>query len=90
MHPGSFGGDNSVDNRSENSYSGELRSPKRPSFSLNKGSTLHLDHQNITEDDDLTMTTAVELLDRIGDQLLELGYLKEAAENASMAVSIPF
>lgn len=87
MYPGSFGGENSVDNRSEKSFSGELKSPKRPSLSLTKVPTLHLDHQNATEDDDLTMTTAVELLDRIGNQLLELGYLKEAAENASTAVS---
>jgi len=87
MHPGSFGGENSVDNRSDKSFS-ELRSPKRPSLSLIKTPTIHFDHLIETEDDDLTMTAAVELLDRIGNQLLELGYLKEAAENASMAVSI--
>jgi hypothetical protein len=90
MFPRSVGGENSVDNRSEKSFSGELRSPNMPSLSLTKTPTIHLDHQNETEDDALTMTTAVELLDRIENQLFELGYLKEAAENASTAVSAHF
>ena len=85
INPARGGGENSIDNRSEHSLSGSRR-PLRPSLSFKNAPAIQFDHESDSEDYDLTMTCAVELLDRIENQLLELSYLKEAAENASLAV----
>lgn len=65
----------------------------RPSFATGFSSptigTLDIEHTN-SEDFDWTMLCASDLLESIGNQLLELGYLKEAAENTSAAVSFVF
>ncbi|TVY93931.1 hypothetical protein LAWI1_G000709, partial [Lachnellula willkommii] len=79
------GGENSIDNRSEHSLPGNRR-PARPSLSFRNAPAIQFDHESETEDYDLTMTCAVELLESTENQLLELSYLKEAAENASLAL----
>jgi hypothetical protein len=42
----------------------------------------------VSEDYEWTMSSANELVERIESQLQELKYLKDAAENASLAVSV--
>ncbi|TVY38013.1 hypothetical protein LSUB1_G005115, partial [Lachnellula subtilissima] len=76
ISPARGAGENSIDNRSEHSLPGNRR-PPRPSLSLRNAPAIQFDHESESEDYDLTMTCAVELLDRIENQLLELSYLKE-------------
>ena len=84
-------GDSSIRNRSDISLS-ELRG-KRPSITIDHhhrpslSSPIEPPESAGSEDFDWTMSCAADLLDSIGAQLLELGYLKEAAENTSAAVS---
>lgn len=86
IHPISGGGEHSIDNRSENSLPGSRRHIQ-PSLSFGNLPAIQFEHDSDSEDYDLTITSAMELLDRIDNQLSELSYLKEAAENASLAVS---
>jgi len=75
---------NILRNRSEASLP-DLKG-KRPSVAFDHRASVPTEPTD-SEDFDWTMLRAMELLDSIGDQLLELSYLKEAAENTSAAVS---
>jgi hypothetical protein len=85
--PGSYG-DASIDNRSEHSFS-SLSRGKRVSQTLLQSPAIQFgpnDDSVHCEDIYLTLSSARELLDSMNDQILELKYLKDAAENTSLAL----
>jgi hypothetical protein len=95
LQPPSSMGDMSARNQSHTSLPDLPNSPrtKRPSLAAEQHHkpsvpSLTIDQPGL-EDFNWTMGCANDLLENIQDQLLELGYLKDAAENTSLAVSIP-
>jgi hypothetical protein len=84
-------GDASIDNRSDHSFS-SLSRGKRVSQTLLQSPAIQFDPNDDSvhsEDIYLTMSSARELLDSMNDQILELKYLKDAAENTSLALKDP-
>jgi hypothetical protein len=98
LQPGATtSGDMSIRNQSNTSLQDLANSPSSPRA---KRSSLAAEHQHRPsvpsptvdlpdlEDFNWTMACAQDLLESISDQLLELKYLKDAAENTSLAVRI--
>jgi hypothetical protein len=80
--------ENDWDPRNENSFHNEIGSHNPPpSLGPRPHRAVPLKGSFDAENLDWTMMTAVELVDRIRRQLLELTYLKNAAEKESLAVS---